>query len=288
MGHIRVERDGVSFIPPEALSLSEDDLAAFWSVAEPVLSQAGWTVSTTNKHVLMDAKEPLLMEQASPWSVQNVRLTDYLPMNDECAAWRKMWLNLQVELNNAEFNIERERKGLHTLNCLWFWGGGHPWPVDGGIDELKSVAVEGVYQVKKVTSESDGLLARLLFWKECLSQMLSCSHEEQGRSKQATVYAIDFEGWGASQQVFEVLESEVLSPLKMAGLSFSWGLLGQQGWTALDYNWQSRFKFWKSKPDWSALIEPEDDTALTEEDLRSAWEEGLHDQNQIKNQWDHQ
>lgn len=286
VGHIRVERDGVSFVPPEAMDISESDLEAFWAVATPVLSEAGWSKATTDRHVLLDSASPLLMEQASPWSVQNIRLTDYFPMNDECASWRKMWLNLQVELNNAEFNQERERKGMHTLNCLWFWGGGHVWPVQEGLSDLKSVSRDGVYQAEKTTSSTDGLLARLLFWKERLKAMLTTETASHTKRERPTIYAVDFDGWGGPSEVFDCLESEVLAPMKMAGLSFSWGLFGQQGWSVLHHNWQSRFKLWQSAPDWRKLIEPDHEASLTEEELRSAWEEGLQDQDQIRQQWD--
>lgn len=287
VGHIQVERDGVRFIPAEALDISKSDFQAFWDIALPVLKSGQWEASSSlGAHVLLDSATPLLMEQASPWSVQNVKLTDYLPMDDACAGWRKMWLELQVELTNSEFNIERERRGLPALNCLWFWGGGHSWEIQYGLGELKSVSSAGVYQLNKATGDLTDLQARLVFWNQRLDTLLPAFRDLSERRRQSTIYAVQFDGWGGDPDVFKVLEAEVLSPMKLAGLAFSWGLLGQQGCVQIHHDWRSRLKFWKVKPQWSKLIEPDSEFALDEQQLRQAWEEGIADQAHIEGQWD--
>ncbi|MDX1669960.1 MAG: hypothetical protein R3194_11120, partial [Limnobacter sp.] len=222
VGHIQVERDGVRFLPPEAMDISESDLQAFWDIATPVLKKAGWQPAAGvrqqagGQHVLLDADQPLPMEQASPWSVQHIRLTDYLPMRDDCAHWRRMWLNLQMELNNATFNLVREKKGLPTLNCLWFWGGGQAWPVEGCMPKVCSVSQDGQYAAEKITAEANPALNRLIFWQQRLHTLQLVRSSEEFRRGGSTVYVVDFEGWGGSTDSFKALESEVLGPMKMA------------------------------------------------------------------------
>jgi len=188
------------------------------------------------------------MEQASPWSVQGIRLTDYLPMNQECSDWRRMWLNMQVELHNAEFNKAREAKGLKPLNALWFWGGGEAWQTELAVPRVKSVSEDGVFDAVKMTDGADEVVNRFVFWTQLLGLLNTLDspvRSEEFQTKPDHVYCVNFQGWGGDIGVFKLLESEVLQPMRMAGLAFNWVLLGNHGWKTLKSNWMNRFKFGK-------------------------------------------
>ncbi|MDH4394497.1 MAG: hypothetical protein QE278_02350 [Limnobacter sp.] len=285
VGSLTLERDGVSFTPVEALHVTPAELDEFWALVWPLLQANGWqgvNQSESNlSNVLLQSDKPVPMQQASPWSVQNIRLTDYLPMSDECADWRRMWLKLQVELKQAAFNLKREAAGQPTLNCLWFWGGGaHMWQPQVQLPKLYSVSADGLYPATKMTHEGNQALNRLLFWKQVLSPFFD--EEQQHTLPKSTLYCLDFHGWGASAKAFRVLESEVIQPMQIAGLGFEWILMGQQGWRSIQSNWLGRFKFWKNKPDWSAFGEPDVFQGPTEEDLQDAWEAGQREQQRIQ------
>jgi hypothetical protein len=296
VGSLSIERDGVSFTPAEALHVTPAELAEFWSVVLPLLNSSGWqgvggtieNPSSLQSNVLLQSPQPVPMQQASPWSVQNIRLTDYLPMSDECADWRRMWLKLQVELKHAEFNLKREDKGQPTLNCLWFWGGGtQVWQPKAQLPKLYSVSADGLYPATKMTPEGNQALNRLLFWNKVLSPFFSQDQEigyEHDLPK-SSLYCLDFQGWGASGKAFQVLESEVIQPMQIAGLSFEWIMMGQQGWRSIQSNWLGRFKFWKNKPDWSAFAEPDVFQGPTEEDLQDAWDAGQREQQRIQSDY---
>lgn len=286
-GCLEFEREGVRFVPPEVLQVSASDLQSFWATIQPVLDQHGWQrITPAGVHTLLRNPVPVPMEQASPWSVQGIVLTDYLPMNQACSAWRRMWLDMQVELHNAQFNAARDAKGLKPLNALWFWGGGEPWQARLNVPRVKSVSADGLFDAVKMTDLNDGLLNRFVFWTQLLTQLpQSASKEDNLEQRAGTVYCVSFEGWGNNAKVFSVLEEEVLQPMRLAGLSFNWVLLGEQGWKTLKSNWMNRFKFWKNKPDWAVLAEPEPLNMPSEADLQAAWEQGQQDQNDIQAQW---
>lgn len=256
VGCLEIERDGVRFTPPELLQIDNHDLCAFWAVVEPLLQKYGWDFDPSlGFHRLLNSKVPVPMEQASPWSVQGIRLTDYLPMSHECSDWRRMWLNMQVDLHNAEFNKKREENGLKPLNTLWFWGGGHPWQVEVALPRVKSVSEDGVFDVLKMTSSGDEVINRFAFWLQLLD-ILQLPASEQNTLPN-TLYCVNFQGWGSDTSVFKLLEHEVLEPMHFAGLPLNWVLLGNEGWKNLTSNWVNRFKFWKNKPNWAVLGEPE-------------------------------
>jgi hypothetical protein len=292
VGCLEIERDGVRFTPPEVLQASKADVQAFWTVVKPLLLQHGWQLNSGNAsvysgegfHCLLSNPVPVPMEQASPWSVQGIKLTDYLPMTPECSDWRRMWLNMQVELHNAEFNRVREEKGLKPLNALWFWGGGQAWTAGNALPLVKAVSEDGVFDAAKMTDGADEAVNRFVFWRKLLTQLpaLALAPAE----KPDCVYCVDFPGWGCGAGVFKVLEAEVLQPMRLAGLAFNWVLLGHSGWKTLGSNWLNRFKFWQNTPDWNILGEPEPRDAPTEEDLHAAWQRGQRDQDSIQAEWE--
>ncbi|MCR2746491.1 hypothetical protein [Limnobacter parvus] len=285
VGCLEIERDGVRFTPPEVLQANESDLQAFWAVVQPLLAKHGWASNTpAGFHSLLSNPTPVPMEQASPWSVQGIRLTDYLPMTHECSDWRRMWLNMQVELHNAEFNQAREAKGLKPLNALWFWGGGEAWQTDVPLPRIKSVSEDGVFDAVKMTDDADEAVNRFVFWTQLLKP-LQGSVAESG-PKPDNVYCVNFQGWGGNIAVFKLLEGEVLQPMRLAGLAFNWVLLGNNGWKTLKSNWMNRFKFWQNKPNWAVLGEPEIQDGPSEEDLQAAWQQGQRDQDSIQAEWE--
>ena len=107
-------------------------------------------------------------------------------------------------------------------------------------------------------------------------------HQHDDYLPKSTLYCLDFQGWGASAHAFQVLQSEVIQPMQVAGLGFEWILMGQQGWRSIQSNWLGRFKFWKNKPDWQSLGEPDVSQGPTEEDLHDAWEAGQLEQQRIE------
>lgn len=289
VGCLEVERDGVRFSPGEVLQVSQSDLRAFWNTVHGTLAGQGWVqTSPEGLHCLLHNTQPVPMEQPSPWSVQGIRLTDYLPMGHDCSAWRRMWLNMQVELHNAEFNKARESRGLKPLNALWFWGGGSPWQASAPMPSLKSVSADGLFDAVKLTDGAGDAVNRFVFWSRLLGALEAASDPElfEERGSPCTVYCLDFEGWGSSVAAFAVLEQEVLEPMRMAGLAVEWDLMGQHSWRTLRSNWTQRFKFWKNTPDWNHLGEPEPDGAPTEADLQAAWQQGQRDQDHIQAEWE--
>lgn len=279
IGCLELERDGVRFTPPEVLNITPSDVHAFWQTVLPVLQAQGWLVGSgeLGLHASLTSPSPLLMEQASPWSIQGVRLTDYLPSGADCAAWRRMWMNIQVELHHAPFNHAREALGLKPLNALWFWGAGQGWIPHRAMPNIKSVSADGVCDAVQITDSAGQALNRFVFWRQLLNK---------GESS-CTVYCLDFDGWGGSTTAFDVLESDVLQPMRLAGLALGWVLMGETTWRELHSTALQRLLFWKNKPNWRHLSEPITEQLPTEDELQAAWQQGQREQDDILAQWEH-
>lgn len=294
MVSLNIERDGVSLTPPEGMDISSAHRQAFWDVVQPILESHGWDglarqnaqVGEAPVHRLLNTQQPMFMEQGSPWSVQNARLTDYLPMHAECAAWRRMWLKIQVELHNAPFNQERQAQGLPPLNALWFWGGGHAWWPGQGLPSVKVVGLDGAQELNGLQANADEVGNRFAFWCTLLAPGMKAFHAAQSR-KPSTVACVAFEGWGGNMAPLQVLESDILKPMRLAGLSHAWVLLGQAGWKVLQSSWRNRLMVWKNKPDLNILKEPDLHPAPTEAELQEAWVQGQAQQDTLMGEIQH-
>lgn len=286
MGCLELDRDGVRFTPPEVLNITPVDTQAFWDTVLPVLQAQAWSVDARAQgfHASLQSPSPLPMEQASPWSVQSVRLTDYLPSAADCADWRRMWMNLQVELHNAPFNQAREARGLKPLNALWFWGGGQGWQPACSVPKIKSVSADGVCDAVQMTDTAGQALNRFVFWHQLFNNMAGSEHQDD---KPSTLYCLDFEGWGGDPAAFDVLESEVLAPMRLAGLNLGWVLMGDSAWREIHSKGLHRWLFWKNKPNWLHLSEPVSEHEPDEAALQAAWQAGLQEQEDILAQWEH-
>lgn len=288
-GNLTLDRDGVVFTPADALEVSEADLLAFWDVVMPLLIDAGWaldfsTAMPRGGHQLLSSSKPVVMEQASPWSVQGVRLTDCLPRSQACSDWRGLWHAIQMALHGAKFNEARQARGLQPLNALWFWGGGQvwkieePWPRVQLVDNtgLKPLALDAVY--------SNATTVRFQFWQNLLAHFFEPGTTEFVQ-KPAVVYCVEFEGWGTATEVFGVLQSQLVQPMHRVGLHLEWVLGGEQGWRSARTRWYQYLCFWRRKPSWDCLSEPTDPLVPTEESLEKAWQAGLKDQDRLHNTW---
>lgn len=287
VGSIQIERDGVQLTPPEALHIQTQELQAYWEIVAPLLQQAGWSwlenPTEAPLHTLLESPTALPMQQASPWSAQHIRLTDYLPLDSELSEWRKLWFEIQMELKQAPFNQAREANGQPTLNCLWFWGGGEAWQPTHCLQTVYSVSADGLYEAVTQTQTAHPALNRLVFWHQLLQRPALQSHSNP---QKFSLYCADFHGWGSATTALDAAESEVAAGMQLSGIQLNWLLLGQSGWRTLpSLNTWGRLQFWKNSPDWSLLTEPEPEDQPSEADLHAAWEAGQRQQASIQSDW---
>ncbi|HVY08410.1 MAG TPA: hypothetical protein VHB46_20735 [Burkholderiales bacterium] len=123
--HLRVQRDQLVLIAPEALAIGEAEAASM--------------CATLNRHFESDglsfaAPHPLrwFVRSAKPARMQTNGLTTMagrdidrlLPKGEDAMAWHKMFNEVQMLLHEHPVNEERERRGVLPVNSLWFSGGG--------------------------------------------------------------------------------------------------------------------------------------------------------------------
>lgn len=281
-GSLKVTHNGAEFIPASELNANVNEIDAVWQTVLPMLLEAGWLVIDKlkvgngidmNQHRFLEAPQPVPMRQLSPWSLKNVQLTDYLPKGQDCAAWRKLWLEIQAILNNADFNQQRQESGLLPLNCLWFWGGGEPHPLQKGLPKVHLTPTQNYAACFNLFSQFSDIVTRTV------------GLEQTNLLENGDVFWLaGTDDWVSNKAVFEQLERDVVAPMVAAGVKLHWQLLGSSGWVELPVNWQSRLKFWQSKPNWQKLKEPADDVELSVNALQEAWQSGLEQQELINQQ----
>lgn len=107
-------------------------------------------VGTSYRHLTIWDKGEVV-ELTPPHDILTQGIKNYLPKNE---ALKQMMKRSYELLNSHPLNIEREKKGLHKANCIWFWGAGTKPTLDSfeektgkrgvmisAVDLLKGIAV---------------------------------------------------------------------------------------------------------------------------------------------------
>ncbi len=264
VGSLSITSHGAEFLLSSELSSSASDLEEFWQLALPILTAAGWrclqkasSAQELTEHAWFEASHPVPMQQVSPWSLQHVQLTDWLPKSQACSAWRKLWFNLQTQFNQAPFNQRRQAKGLQPLNCLWFWGGGQAVSLQRQLPQLNWINNMTTSKMSKLVQVLSRLVATVI--APSAQQEVSLTESNPLQSHDVMWFAgTDTENDDFTLQalIFTQLSQQVAMPMWAAGVRFEWVLFGPSGWLTVPVNWQSRLKFWKKKPNWLVLKEP--------------------------------
>jgi len=269
--HLQVAQDGVYLIAPDQLQLSETDQAALWASVLPILEPAGWVpVSNASRlGCLMQISTPLQIDTPSPWSTAQLDISSFLPQGPALAAWRALWMDLQMHLHDHPVNHARQLQGLPTINALWWWGGGQPW--------------QARYDVVNVSMPSQTARSHRL--QTLLAAALP--HEagpESVRPARLRVIMSDTSGpheWFEPTRALSDFSETVIRPLHVTGTPYLLVLTGQAGWRSVSVNSNVRWKFWRRSPELQALIEPAQ-TGVDEHVLQQAWQAGQAQQSEIQ------
>ena len=121
--HLQVEMRGARVMAWDTLQLSRDDSEAILTALRPVFGDAGYAFTAGAEgffYISMPPASPLPDFTPAP-EILGADLYANLPSDRK---WTALFNECQVILHNHPFNLDRQRRGLATVNGLWFWGQG--------------------------------------------------------------------------------------------------------------------------------------------------------------------
>ena len=121
--HIEIARTHLMMGDPRHLGLAEADSRALFDAARPYVEEAG--------HVLLygDAQTWFLraddwagLDTATPDAALGMDLTDWMPLGERAAAFRRLQNEIQILWHTHPVNAAREARRLPAVNAFWPWG----------------------------------------------------------------------------------------------------------------------------------------------------------------------
>lgn len=122
--HLKADRDTATLIPPELLNIDDQSANALMSTLNDFFVNDGigfhrqvagrWFISGQSAQSLAAYPTSFLAHRSA---------SAFLPDDAAAGTWRRLMTEIQMILHTHPVNEERERRGLMTINSLWFWGG---------------------------------------------------------------------------------------------------------------------------------------------------------------------
>lgn len=122
--HIQVSSTHPSLADPRALQLDEADARALYDAARPYFEELGKPLLFAAPGLwFVRADDWAQLATASPDSVVNQNLGDWLPEGDRARDYRRLQNEIQMLWHQHPVNAAREARGLPAVNSYWCWGG---------------------------------------------------------------------------------------------------------------------------------------------------------------------
>jgi hypothetical protein len=105
------------------LALVESHSRALFDSAKPYFDETGNTLLYGDAQTwFMRADGWAAFDTASPDAASGMNLTDWLPTGERAIEYRKLQNEVQMLWHQHPANVERESRGLATINSFWPWG----------------------------------------------------------------------------------------------------------------------------------------------------------------------
>jgi hypothetical protein len=122
--HIQISSTHPSLADPRALQLDEADARALYDAARPYFEELGKPLLYGAPGLwFVRADDWAGLSTASPDSVVNQNLGDWLPEGDRARDYRRLQNEIQMLWHQHPVNAAREARGLPAVNSYWCWGG---------------------------------------------------------------------------------------------------------------------------------------------------------------------
>jgi hypothetical protein len=125
--HLAAGLDDLRLMFPPPMSTEEND--ALFASMQLLMSLAGFELhrSEQSDRWFMWCANQYGWHTYSPRSGFAGRLQDIMPRGDHAAELKRLMTEMQMLLHDHPVNQQRQRRGIPTINSLWFWG-------DAGLD----------------------------------------------------------------------------------------------------------------------------------------------------------
>lgn len=122
--HLQVNRDQLTLLAPEALSISDVEAVSLCATLNRHFATQFTFVAPQSHRWYLQTQEPPRL-RTSPLSQAVGREVDpLLPKGEDQLAWHRIFNEVQMVLHEHPINEEREMRGALPINSLWFSGGG--------------------------------------------------------------------------------------------------------------------------------------------------------------------
>lgn len=137
--HLQMEMRDARLMAWDTLPLSGSETDAIHQALAPVFADAGYRfLGGDGRFFLRAATDEVLPAFTPAPEMLGCTLSDHLPAERR---WTALFNECQVILYNHPLNVERQRRGMATVNALWFWGqGALPSAVHHGFARIESSA----------------------------------------------------------------------------------------------------------------------------------------------------
>jgi hypothetical protein len=124
--HARADMTTARLLATGELGLTAEECASLLQPLKPLFGDAGFPIDAPvpQRWYLRCPSGTPLPHFAAPDAVLGDDLGLHLPAGQEGRRWRVLFNEAQVLLHQHPLNAARQRRGLPSVNALWFWGAG--------------------------------------------------------------------------------------------------------------------------------------------------------------------
>jgi len=141
-GHIQIARTHLTMADTRQVPLDDADSRALFATAAELCESIGHALRYGDAQTwFLRADDWTGFETATPDTVVNMDLTDFMPKGQPALAYRRLQNEVQMAWHAHPVNAARETRRLPIVNAFWMWGAGRTAPAPA--QQLASVAVPG-------------------------------------------------------------------------------------------------------------------------------------------------
>ncbi len=128
--HLRLQRDGLILLPPDALTITNDEAQALCASLNIHFAAEGFHfVAPQAQHWYLTRARRARIRTRALARVAGRDINHLLPEGEDGLEWHRIGNEIQMLLHAHPINAQREQRGALAINSLWCSGGGTLPPV---------------------------------------------------------------------------------------------------------------------------------------------------------------